>query len=422
MSQLTDQLSESAVWLRDAQDASGGWGEFAGSEHLSSLNTAEAIVGLIRADGESVGTDSIRRGVDYLRGEQTSDGQDEGAWCRRNQPTGTAVSDVLRTGAVLEALMLAGTPPDDPMVTSAVSWLLNARNGGGTWGCSRSTPARILPTCQAMLGLMAVRAQTPVDDSPEFTTMTAALADGVNLLLQNQSRSGFFSATDVASHLAAPHTIYAVLVLQRARKIGIHSDSKPERRAIDWLLASQDDARRLVSERIELAPDNGYDFLYVTDSLLIGMLHDSDRKGDREGVLYTAALYSVKDRIEPGRGACYGYRSFTWSTARAISGISAAAASLTSFPDRRAEYHARTVASGWLTAAMLALLALSTILGLTGTFSAQLAGFFSLMVFVLLFVSGKIKAPLFERLVGLALGGPARAAGSSNEGPEPGAP
>jgi hypothetical protein len=54
MSQLTDQMIQSAAWLRDAQDEkTGGWGATPGATHLSSLNTAEAIIALIKTDRET---------------------------------------------------------------------------------------------------------------------------------------------------------------------------------------------------------------------------------------------------------------------------------------------------------------------------------------------------------------------------------
>jgi prenyltransferase beta subunit len=399
MSQLTDQMIQSADWLREAQDDEGGWGETPGAQHLSSLNTAEAIIALISTDRERAGTDAVQRGIAFLRKHQSSVPPNAGAWMRDAKVEGTQVetADVVRTGLILEALVLADIERDDPMITGAVDWLIDVQNEEGGWGPTRDKPTQMLPTCQALLGLLAVHDQD--DEIPP------SIARGVEYVLGCQRPAGFFGCDEIASHLAAPHTIYALLVLQAARAQGIVSDSKSEEKGIDWLLASQDDAKRLVCEPIELTPENRYDFLYVTDSLLIRVLNNSKRNTDAKSLLYRASLYSVKDRIEPAKGACFGYRPFTWSTARAIAGMSAAATTETTFPSRPAEYSVGPRVRWWLTALMLLILGGAAVLAFFGTFSPQVFGFFALVVFVLLLLSRVIGVDLFERLAQSALGG-----------------
>ncbi len=223
---------------------------------------------------------------------------------------------------------------------------------------------------------------------------------GLRYLTETALREpGYFSSSRVADVLAAPHTITAVLALQKARELGLVTDASAEEKAIDWLLASQDDARRLVVEEVELDPTNRYPFLYVTDSLLIRVLSQSTRKQDRDSTLFKAALHSVKDRIEPERGACYGYRVFTWSTARAVSAMSAASTAVTDFPDRPAEYHGQK-AGPVLTGVMILMLGLAAVLGFTGRFSTEVAGFFALVVLAVLLVNRRIGEKTFAQLLG----------------------
>jgi Squalene-hopene cyclase C-terminal domain/Prenyltransferase and squalene oxidase repeat len=157
VSQLTDQMIQSAAWLRDAQDEkTGGWGATPGSTHLSSLNTAEAIIALIKTDRETAGTDAVQRGISYLRANQSSDTDDAGAWLRDakvGRSTKVETADVVRTGLILEALVLADVERSDPMIVSAVKWLVHVQNDDGGWGPTRGKPTQMFPTCQALLGL-----------------------------------------------------------------------------------------------------------------------------------------------------------------------------------------------------------------------------------------------------------------------------
>jgi hypothetical protein len=113
-------MIQSAAWLRDAQDEkTGGWGATPGATHLSSLNTAEAIIALIKTDRETAGTDAVQRGVSYLRANQSSDTDDAVAWLRDakvGRSTKVETADVVRTGLILEALVLADVERSDPMI------------------------------------------------------------------------------------------------------------------------------------------------------------------------------------------------------------------------------------------------------------------------------------------------------------------
>jgi squalene-hopene/tetraprenyl-beta-curcumene cyclase len=63
-------------WLRSVQNADGGWGESgelaAGEAPSSAVNTACAVAGLVA--GGDAGSESVRRGIDYLVRTQGEDG------------------------------------------------------------------------------------------------------------------------------------------------------------------------------------------------------------------------------------------------------------------------------------------------------------------------------------------------------------
>jgi hypothetical protein len=277
-------------------------------------------------------------------------------------------------------------------------WLSGCQNADGGWGRIRDGRTRILQTCSVLTALMAALDSKVVDVDALRPDLSSRLTRGLSYLTDVAQRSaGFFSSSEVADVLAAPHTIQSILVLQRARQLNVLHDVRAENKAIDWLLLCQDAARRLVVEDVELSPDNRYRFLYVTDSLLVRALSQSTRKQDRESTLFRAALFSVKDRIEPERGACYGYRQFTWSTARAISAMSTASSVVDDFPDRPAEFHGPKTGP-ILTVLMVVILAAAAFLGFSGRFSAQVAGFFALVVLAILLVNARIGEKTFAQL------------------------
>lgn len=424
MSDITDQMGQCATWLAAARGGDGGWGEEPTSAHKSALNTAEAVIALIDADADEVDGDAVRDGLRFLREKQRPDGVDAGSWAREkvsnegvDQPGVTlAHPDVVRTGLAVEAFVRAKVATTDSAVDSGVRWLLGRQNDDGGWGVVRGGHTRLLPTCSALSALMAVFGAGEVDTTKRRAAapdIAQAVDAGIAYLTGvAQHRRGFFSTSRIADNVAAAHTIHAALVLQRARATGFVRSARAERRAINWLLASQDEARRLVVEEVELDPANRYPFLHVTDTMLIRLLSGSSRAGDRKSLLFRAALYSVKDRIEPDRGACYGFRLFTWSTSRAVSAMSAAAEWDDDFPERPVEY-SKSV-SRLLTWIMAGIIALAFVLGVLDRFSPVTAGFFMFVVLVMLLANQLIGEKAFVQLAQAVLRGLGLGKGNSS--------
>jgi hypothetical protein len=149
--------------------------------------------------------------------------------------------------------------------------------------------------------------------------------------------SGSFGAP---GPLEAVHTIYVVLVLQASRRLDLSPYLAAEKAAIEWLLAHPDEATKLVEERMTIDPGSGrfnYGLLFMTDSLLIRALAGSAHAEHRNSELARAAMISLRDRMDP-EGGFYGSRVFSWSTAKALSALSAALSQFQEFPRRRPEY------------------------------------------------------------------------------------
>lgn len=86
-----------------------------------------------RARGDALR--AVERGVAFLRANQNDDGGWGGCPAEDSgkSPPGMGPSGPLRTGSVVSALIACGMPPDDPMMTRAVSYLLGCRSGEGEW-------------------------------------------------------------------------------------------------------------------------------------------------------------------------------------------------------------------------------------------------------------------------------------------------
>jgi squalene-hopene/tetraprenyl-beta-curcumene cyclase len=137
-----DRAIERAVrWVEGMQDQSGGWGAFdAGNtsalvRELPFCDFGEVIdppsadvsahaLEMLAAVGRAE-EPCARRGRSWLVAEQESGGSWFGRW---------GVNHIYGTGAVLPALIAAGTTAANPGIRRAVRWLEEHQNDDGGWG------------------------------------------------------------------------------------------------------------------------------------------------------------------------------------------------------------------------------------------------------------------------------------------------
>ncbi len=137
-----DQACRRAVrWTVGMQSRSGGWGAF-DADNSSGLvaalpfcdfgevtdpPSADVTAHIIEMLAEEPGVDPdvMRRGVDWLWGQQEPDGSWFGRW---------GVNYLYGTGAAVPALVAAGTSGSDPRIRRAVAWLEAHQNDDGGWG------------------------------------------------------------------------------------------------------------------------------------------------------------------------------------------------------------------------------------------------------------------------------------------------
>ncbi len=134
-------ITRGIEWVLGMQSSDGGWGAFdadndreiayqlpfcdfgAVIDPPSADVTAHVIEMLVHSG--FAGTGAVQRAVGWLLSRQEPDGSWFGRW---------GANHVYGTGAVVPALVVAGTPTDDLAIRRAVRWLERHQNADGGWG------------------------------------------------------------------------------------------------------------------------------------------------------------------------------------------------------------------------------------------------------------------------------------------------
>ena len=177
------------------QSENGAWGAFDADNEFYYLNnipfadhgalldpptedvTARCLSMLAQFGDTVANSETVARGVDYLRRVQLADGSWYGRW---------GMNYIYGTWSVLCALNVVGLEPGDPMMRKAADWLVSIQNPDGGWGEDgtsykldyrgyESAPSTASQTAWALIGLMAAGAI----DSP-------AVQRGIDYLLRTQ--------------------------------------------------------------------------------------------------------------------------------------------------------------------------------------------------------------------------------------------
>jgi hypothetical protein len=397
MAGLQRVMEQSADWLFEHQDPeTGGWADQLGRP-ASVLNTAEAMIALLDAKAAPPGDTRIQRGVQYLVGHRATGGRERGAWVRDvpGAGGGTArIPDLVRTSFAVEALLKAGVAVSESEVREAADWLMSVRNADNGWGYSRGSPSGIMPTAFAVTALLEAH--------KAGMQLEQGITPSLKFLIGHRNIDGSFGD---ATPLQAVHTIEVVLVLQSARVARLSVYSREERTAIEWLLEHPDEARKLIEEDVTIDPVHkrgNYGFLFVTDSLLIRVLSNSDQREHRDSQLARDAMLGIRDRLDRSGGS-FGYRVFSWSTAKVLSGLNAMSAHVDEFPKRQPEYAGLKVGNLVLAFAVL-LSGFAAYLAAKAKFDLTLAVLFIFLMLAALLAYGRIGEKTFKELVKVNLG------------------
>lgn len=191
-------------WMMAFQCRDGGWAAFDKdctksilekvpfADHNAMLDPECAditarILELLGYEGYSVEHPQIRRGLDYLRGQQESDGSWYGRW---------GVNYIYGTWQVLRGLSALKIDMDQPWIQKGAAWLRSVQLPDGGWGerCNTyddpiykgagpSTPSQ---TAWAVMGLCAMG--DPSDPS---------LRRGIEHLIETQNEDGSWSEEEI---------------------------------------------------------------------------------------------------------------------------------------------------------------------------------------------------------------------------------
>jgi squalene-hopene/tetraprenyl-beta-curcumene cyclase len=138
---LRAAVDRGVAWTVGMQSRDGGWGAFDADNTRTlanklpfcdfgevidppSADVTAHIVEMLAAEGLSGGTPA-QRGIRWLLEHQEPDGSWFGRW---------GANYVYGTGAVVPALVFAGTDPMSPPIRRAVTWLAEHQNADGGWG------------------------------------------------------------------------------------------------------------------------------------------------------------------------------------------------------------------------------------------------------------------------------------------------
>jgi len=394
MNNLDEVIKKSSQWLVTQQHSqSGGWSERIGTS-VNPLNTAEAIIALLDAGNIAAGSAQIQNGITYLRKNQCAEQGKAGAWTRWSridQETVRQVPDIVRTSFAIKALIKGGVGVHDESVKKGVNWLLSSRNDREqAWGSREGVSSAVLPTCFALVALIeAYKAGMKECKDP--------ITEGLKFLIEKcHHNEGFFGEPGT---LEAIQTIYTVLVLQAARACQLNPYIEKEKEAIEWLLENPDKARKMVEWFVEIEPDDGagnYSYLFMTESLLIRILTGSQFREHRKSELAQDTMTDLKDKMDPS-GGFYGYRVFSWATAKFLCAMSEAKHEYSEFPSRRPEYSGTKVGH-ILMIFILLLLGSVVFLTVRGAFNLLQAGLFVILMLASLLAYDKIREKTFREL------------------------
>jgi squalene-hopene/tetraprenyl-beta-curcumene cyclase len=127
---------------------------------------------------------TVARGVDYLRRVQLADGSWYGRW---------GMNYIYGTWSVLCALNVVGLEPGEPMMRKAADWLVSIQNSDGGWGEDGTSykldyqgyeraPSTASQTAWALIGLMAAGA-----------IYSSAVQRGIDYLQRTQGSDGLWA-------------------------------------------------------------------------------------------------------------------------------------------------------------------------------------------------------------------------------------
>ncbi len=216
--EVAESVKAAADWLLSVQNRDGGWPTFCRgwgtlpfdrSSPDITAHTLRALMataaGLSLEDGRFDG--AIRRGFEFLRRQQRSDGAWIPLWFG-NQHVIDEQNPVYGTARVLAAWRAAGLEADASAVRGR-EWLVGVQNSDGGWGGDADTPSSVEETALAVEALLERvpgepgRASTdPVEDGSDPKNVEKQLAVGVEWLIERVESGTWTKSSPIGFYFA----------------------------------------------------------------------------------------------------------------------------------------------------------------------------------------------------------------------------
>jgi len=395
---IFDCIGNASNWLRRIQNKKdGGWGEYKGNDS-NCLNTAEAILALVRSGCNNAGDQIIQNGVKFLCDNQITkqnikDKKNCGSWPKMatRGKNIIRIPDTVRTACALLALNIAGKSSTHNAVKAGVKWLLQTQNKKEHgWGYSSDQENQLFPTCMALRALMQICQflDKKTNDS---------IQKGLDHLKSYQNDDGSYGQEH---GLEVSHTLYVIQTYGMAIEIGFRVPSGAVKDATYWIQQRKKDALRWSTETILLKSDpkssHNYTFSHINPALYLEVVDKNIREEDD---ISRDALIAIRDNMDVPTHAFCAKRPVSWATAKTLIGLTPARQIFHDFPPTPKSVPIKLGLKHYLLFALTAFVLISAVLAALNRLSVTFASILFLVILAILLIYGYISERSFVRLL-----------------------
>ena len=395
---ISDCICNASKWMKRIQNKKdGGWGEYKGNDS-NSLNTAEAILALVRSGCNNAGDQIIQDGVEFLCDNQTTKQNLKhkincGSWPKiiTRGKNIICIPDTVRTACALLALNTAGKSSTHTAVKACVKWLVQTQNKKDHgWSYSSNQENQLFPTCMALKALMQI-CQSGNKKTNE------SIQKGLDNLKSYQNEDGSYGKVH---DLEVAHTLYVIQTYSMASELGFTIPSRAIKVATYWIQQRKQDALRWSTETILLKSDPkspyNYTFSHINPALYLEVVDKNIREEDD---IARDSLIAIRDNMDVPTHAFCAKRPVSWATAKTLLGLTPARPIFHDFPLKSKSVPIKFGLKHYLLIALAAFVLISAVLAALNRLSVTFASILFLVILAILLIYGYISERSFVRLL-----------------------
>jgi hypothetical protein len=395
---IFDCIGNASKWLKRIQNKKdGGWGEYKGNDS-NCLNTAEAILALVRSGCNTAGDQIIQDGVKFLCDNQIKKQnkigkKNCGSWPRMatRGKNIIRIPDTVRTSCALLACNTAGISSTHTAVKEGVNWLLQTQNKKTHgWGYSPNQENQLFPTCMALRALMQICQSSN-------TRTNDLIQKGLDHLKSYRNDDGSYG---LAHGLEVSHTLYVIQTYSMAYELGFTVPSGAIKDATYWIQQHKKDALRWSTETILLKPDpkssHNFTFSHINPALYLEVVDKNIREEDD---IASDALIAIHDNMDVPTHAFCAKRPVSWATAKTLLGLTPARQIFHDFPQSPKSVPLKLGLKHYLLFALTAFVLISAVLAALNRLNVTFASILFLVILAILLIYGYISERSFVRLL-----------------------